>query len=347
MNMTADSAIRSMLALCTAILAAAALYLAGSIFAPVAFSIFAMAIVWPLQKALQTRMPKLIALLFTLLLTLIALGLLALAVAWGSSQIGQWLLRNLDRFQFIYMKTNEWLEGHGIFATAMLADRFDVSWLVRVAQQVAARLNSMVGFALLVFAFTILGLMEVGEVDLRIRKLESQHSNLRLSQAAERIAGQFRKYVLIRCLASVLTGLVTFCFAVVVGLDLAPAWGVTSFVLNYIPFLGPLVAVVLTTLFAAAQFESLQMTSIVLAGLSVIQFAIGSYLEPLLAGATLAISPFLVLFAVFFWSFLWGIPGAFIGVPVTIAMLTICEQYAASRWVAVLLSDFASRKYES
>jgi AI-2 transport protein TqsA len=337
--MTGDSAIRSMLALCTAILAAAALYLARSIFAPVAFSVFAIAIVWPFQRVLQARMPKLVALLCTLLLTLIVLVLLALAVAWGSSQVGQWLLSNLDRFQFIYMKTNEWLEGHGIFATGMLADRFDVSWLVRVVQQVAMRLNSMVGFALLVFAFTILGLMEVNQVDMRIRKLESQHPHLKLSQAAGRIAEQFRKYILIRSLASILTGFVTFCFALLVGLELALAWGVISFVLNYIPFLGPLVAVVLTTLFAAAQFETLQMTLIVLAGLSVIQFSIGSYLEPLLAGATLAISPFLVLFAVFFWSFLWGIPGAFIGVPLTIGFLTICEQYASSRWIATLMSD--------
>ena len=118
----------------------------------------------------------------------------------------------------------------------------------------------------------------------------------------------------------------TFCFALLVGLELALAWGAIFFVLNYVPFLGPLVAVVLATLFAAAQFESWQMALINLAGLSVIQFLIGSYLEPLLAGATLAISPFLVLFAVFFWSFLWGIPGAFIGVPLTIAFLTICEQ---------------------
>src|SRR5215831_3480044 len=70
------------------------------------------------------------------------------------------------------------------------------------------------------------------------------------------------------------------------------------------------------------------------------------YLEPLLAGGTLAISPLLVLFAVFFWSFLWGIPGAFIGVPATIAMLTMCVQYAGSRWLAVLLSDSASRKQD-
>jgi predicted PurR-regulated permease PerM len=306
--MTGNSATRSMLALCTIILSAAALYLARSILAPVEFSIFAMTVVWPFQRTLQARMPKLLALLLTLLLTLFVLGVLALSIAWGSSQVGQWLFRNVDRFQFIYARTNEWLEGHGIFASATLADRLDVSWLAHFAQDVAAGLNSMVGFVLLVFAFTILGLMEVEHAQSRISKLESEYPHLQLSQASKRITTQFQKYIFIRSLASILTGFVTFLFAVVVGLELAFAWGVIAFVFNLIPFLGPVAAVVLTTLFAAAQFETLQMTLVVLAGLSVIHFWIGSYIEPLLAGATLAISPFLVLFAVFFWSFSGAFP---------------------------------------
>jgi len=327
-----------MLALCTTILVAVALYLGRSIFAPVALSLFGLACVWPFQRALQSKLPKLIALVFTLLLTLLILGVLGLAVAWGSGQVGHWLLGNVERFQLVYMKSNGWLEERGIFLTGMLAERFDVTWLVAFVQQVAARLNSMVGFVLLAFAFMILGLLEVNHVALRIRKLENQHADLKLSQAVQKIAGQFRKYILIRSVASILTGFVTFCFAFSVGLELAVAWGVITFVLNYIPFLGPLVAVVLASLFAAAQFESWQMALIVLAGLSVIQFAIGSYIEPLIAGATLAISPFLVLFAVFFWTLLWGIPGAFIGVPLTIALLTMSEQHASSRWIATLLS---------
>ena len=123
-----------MLALCTAILVAAALYLGRSIFAPVAFSLFALAIVWPFQGALQTKIPKLVALVFTLLLTLIVFAMLGLAIAWGSGQVGHWLLSNVDRFQFVYTKTTEWLEGHGIFVTGMVADRFDVTWLVRFVQ---------------------------------------------------------------------------------------------------------------------------------------------------------------------------------------------------------------------
>jgi len=62
-----------------------------------------------------------------------------------------------------------------------------------------------------------------------------------------------------------------------------------------------------------------------------------SYLEPQTAGAALSMSPFIVLLAVFFWSFLWGIAGAFIGLPIMIAILTICEQQKSTEWIALLV----------
>ena len=144
--------------------------------------------------------------------------------------------------------------------------------------------------------------------------------------------------MLIRTLASVLTGLAVFVFTLSIGLDLAIAWGVISFVLNYIPYIGPLIAVVFPVLFATAQFESWPMAVVIFGGLYTIQFLIGNYFEPMIAGKALAISPFVMLVAFFFWAFLWGIPGAFIGLPVTIALFTICEQNPSSQWIARLLS---------
>jgi AI-2 transport protein TqsA len=81
------------------------------------------------------------------------------------------------------------------------------------------------------------------------------------------------------------------------------------------------------------------MAVVVFICLNLIQFIIGSYVEPLLTGASLAVSPFAVIFAVFFWSFLWGIPGAFIGVPILIAFTVYCAEVPSSRWIAVLLSQ--------
>lgn len=331
--------VRLLPTLLAAVLLAAALFFARSVFAAVAFALFVMALVWPIQSSLQAWMSKYAALALTVLLSLLVLTLLVSAITWGFSQLGHWVLGNVNRFQEVYFKSAEWLEGHGIFVTGLLVDRFDVIWVIGLVRAIAARLNSMIGFALLVFAFATMGLLEVAHFGRRMQKLEKEHPNWRLSEVTERISRQFRKYMAVRTLASVLTGVATLCFALLVGLDLAMAWGIIAFVLNYIPFLGPLAVVVLSTLFAAAQFESWQMALAILAGMSLIQFSIGNYIEPLFAGTALAVSPFMVLFAVFFWSFLWGIPGAFIGVPMTMALLVMCEQSASTRWIAILLSD--------
>ena len=77
---------------------------------------------------------------------------------------------------------------------------------------------------------------------------------------------------------------------------------------------------------------------VVFIGLNLLQFVIGSYIEPRVAGTAVSVSPFMVLFAVFFWGMLWGIAGAFIGVPILIALATVCARHPAARPLAVLLS---------
>ncbi|MGH8608917.1 MAG: AI-2E family transporter, partial [Gammaproteobacteria bacterium] len=157
-------------------------------------------------------------------------------------------------------------------------------------------------------------------------------------ETSGQIAEKIRKYMLIRTLASVVTGLAVFLFTLAIGLDLAVAWGILSFVLNYIPYVGTLVAVILPVIFAAAQFESWQMAATTFGSLYLIQIVITQYLEPMLTGNALAISPFVMLFAFILWDFLWGMPGAFIGLPVTIALFTIWEQNPSTRWIANLMS---------
>ena len=144
--------------------------------------------------------------------------------------------------------------------------------------------------------------------------------------------------MLVRFGMSVLTGLGFWVFTAVYGLELQREWGVIAFVLNFIPFIGSFVATLLPTLFAAAQFESLYAALVVFIGLNLLQFVIGSYIEPRVAGTAVSVSPFMVLFAVFFWGMLWGMAGAFIGVPILIALATVCARHPAARPIAVLLS---------
>ena len=335
--MTQDRVIRTLLGLSTAVLIFAALHYARSILAPVVFSLFIIAIVWPLQSRLQARVPKLLALAITVLATLMVITLLASLLVWGFSRIGQWLISNAAAFKcFTCRRPLAGQPRH--FHCGPNCRSFNMSWLIRAVQGVGGRLHGFISFAIVTLVFAVLGLLEVDVARRNIARLKSKEMAQSLLQAGTDIAVKFQKYMLVRSVMSVLTGAVVWGVTLLAGLELATAWGVIAFVLNYIPFLGPLFATVFPTLFAIAQFESWQLALIVFLCLNLIQFLIGSYFEPRIAGAALAVSPFLILFAVFFWSFLWGIPGAFIGVPIVIALLTVCEQHESTRWVPMLLS---------
>lgn len=330
----------------TAILVIALLYFAQSIFVPLAFSLFVIALVWPIQATLQRWLPKLLALLVTLSATILLIVAVGSLIGWGFGKLGHWLFLNAGRFQIIYSDWTSWLEGHGIAIVSPIMDRFDVAWLLGFAQNVAGRLNSLAGFSVLVVILVMLGLLEVEEFNSRLRRPAAQPYGEKILAANREIGQKLRRFMVVRSLASVLTGIAVWVFAMVAGLELAAAWGAIAFVLNYIPFLGPLIATVFPTMFAIAQFESWQMAVIVFVCLNIIQFIIGSYLEPRLTGASLKISPFAVIFAVFFWSFLWGLAGAFIGVPILIAFIVYCTQAPSSQWIAALLSTGAADRID-
>lgn len=323
----------------TGILVLALLKVGDSIFVPLVVSLFIIALVWPLQAALQRVLPRLLALFVTLSLTIAVVVAVGSSVVWGFGKLAQWLFVNAGRFQAIYTDWTEWLEERGVAVAGPLADRFDVTWLVGFTQGVAGRLNSFAGLALLVFVLVMLGLLEVEDFNRRLRSPAAQPQGASILAANREIGAKLRRFMLVRTFASVLTGLVVWGFALTAGLELATAWGAIAFALNYIPFLGPFFATMFPTMFAIAQFESWQMAMLIFVGLNLIQFVIGSYLEPIITGASLAVSPFAVIFAVFFWSFMWGLSGAFIGVPILIAFIVYCAQSPSTRWIAVLLAS--------
>jgi AI-2 transport protein TqsA len=324
-------------AIIAVVLVSAAIYFGRLVLEPVAFVLFTMALVEPFQKAAEVRMGKPMALILTILLALLVLSVLVWAIVWSFGDVAHWGVAHVDRFQSLFIRLNQWLDGHEMF-TLDLSSSFDSSTFVGIFKAVAMQVNYLLGFALVVFLFLMFGLAEFDDFKIKLIALDKKLSGWSLLETSGKIAEKIRKYMLIRTVASAVTGVAVFVFALIVGLDLAVAWGIISFVLNYIPYIGPLVAVVLPAIFAIAQFDSWQMAAFVFGSLYLIQFVIGSYLEPMLTGTALAISPFVMLFAFLIWDFLWGMPGAFIGLPVTIALFTIWEQNPSTRWIANLMS---------
>ncbi len=330
---TGDAVLRAAALITGIVLACAAVTAASGVLVPATFALFIIAIAWPLQKLLQRRMPRLVALLITLALAVVIIVVLAGMVAWGFTRVGRWVIANGGRFQELYLRQTQWLDDQGLPLSSLLSDNFDMRWLVIVAQYITGHMSGFVSFLTVTLVFTLLGMLEV---DIAARKLGRMAPNM--LRAGTSIARKLQVYMVVRTAMSAMTGLTIGLFVFAVGLDLPVEWGVIAFAVNYIPFVGSLIATVFPTLFAGLQFGSWRMAVVVFICLNLIQFLWGSYIEPRLAGRAVSISPFIVLFAVFFWAFLWGIAGAFIGIPMTIAMLAICAQYPSTRWIADLLS---------
>jgi predicted PurR-regulated permease PerM len=301
---------------------------------PVAFALFIVALVWPLQRRLRAVLPQVIAVLVTASVALLAIGGGGWLVVWSFGGIAQWVIANAARLQGLYMHAAELLEERGFYAAELFAEQVNVLWLVRVLRAIGGSLQDLLSFCIVTFVFVILGLLEVEPLGRRLRRIGSQGT----TDTVVEIARRLQTYMLVRLGMSVLTGLGFWAFTAVYQLDLHREWGVIAFVLNFIPFIGSFVATLLPTLFAAAQFESLSAALVVFISLNLLQFVIGSYIEPRVAGAAVSVSPFLVLFAVFFWGMLWGIAGAFIGVPILIALATVCARHPSAHPIAVLLS---------
>jgi predicted PurR-regulated permease PerM len=324
--------------ICAAILTLAGLWAASAVMMPVTFALFIIALVWPLQRRMQAVLPQVIAVLATAAVALLALGGGGWLVVWGFGGVAQWVIANAARLQSLYMHAADLLERRGLYAAELFAEQVNVLWLVQVLRAIGGSLQGVLSFSIVTFVFVILGLLEVEALGRRLRRIGDGQLGAATIDAATEIAARLQTYMLVRFGMSVLTGLGFWAFAAVYGLQLQREWGVIAFVLNFIPFIGSFVATLLPTLFAAAQFESLSSALGMFLGLNLLQFLVGSYIEPRVAGRALSVSPFMVLFAVFFWGMLWGIFGAFIGVPILIALAAVCARYPPARAIAVLLS---------
>src|SRR5262245_31711473 len=114
--------VKAAIGICAFILVCGALYLAHSVFAPVTFALFTIAIVWPFQRRLQARLPRIVALAVSLLATAIVVIAFGSLIAWGFGRVVRSLVSDSARLQLLYAQFSEWLEGHGIVLAGLWAD---------------------------------------------------------------------------------------------------------------------------------------------------------------------------------------------------------------------------------
>ena len=234
----ASEAAGVMIAICALILIGGALSLARSIFAPIAFALFVIALVWPFQSWLQATLPKVLALAISIIVTTVVITAFGSLIAWGFSRVVRYVISDATRLQGLYTQMSDWLETHGIMLAGLWAEHFNVSWLIRLLPGVTNRVNSTTTFLVVVLIYVILGLLEVDDVARKLGTMAGREIGRVLLVGSVKTAAKLRRFMLVRTLMSAMTGVLVWAFAAFTGLELALEWGVIAFALNYIPVSG-------------------------------------------------------------------------------------------------------------
>lgn len=325
----------ALLAILVVIASAFALQQTISVTLPLAFGVFFVCLFWPLQKVLTKVLPNGVAVLTNVLL------FLAIAVAFG------WAL------WWIGEQTKKGLEGRWDTIESSLADL--ESWLAGLGFELGGggggggggaesylKRAGKVGFELvggftLTLAFLGLGLLEARDYE---GKLQDETRDDRWPAVVENIALQMRRYFLVRTGIGALTGALCALGGFLIGLELWWLWGVLNFLLNYIPTLGSIIGVVPPVLYALVQSggdPGLPIAAFAVVG--GVQLVMGNWIDPLVQGKYLSLSPLVVLFSVIFWGWVWGIVGALIGVPLTILVVLLTREFESTAWIATFLAE--------
>jgi len=131
------------------------------------------------------------------------------------------------------------------------------------------------------------------------------------------ITDRVQNYIFTKFIISMVTGILVGVVLAIFGVDFVLVWVVLTILLNFIPTIGSIIAVILPMLMTIVQFESFTTTILVTGIIGAIQNLVGNILEPKIMGNKLGLNPLVILISLMLWGYIWGVPGMFISVPLT------------------------------
>jgi AI-2 transport protein TqsA len=340
-----STALRALVATAAIMIIIAGLRAAQPLLVPLALAAFLAVTSMPLLTWLRSyRVPALLAVPTVLLLItglLVAIGFIATS---SIMEMREAVPDYVERFSILYDDALLWMQDHRIIVPGAAQD---VLWTPgSLMNLVTALLQRAAGFMSMVFLvalITLFLLAEAAGVPRKLRALPGQE-DADLNRYG-RIMAEIQRYLAIKTVTSLSTGVMIGLWALFVGLDFPLFWGLTAFLLNYVPTIGSLVAAVPAVLLAIIQLGP-GGALLVGSGYLVVNTVIGSLIEPAVMGRGLGLSPFFVLVSLLFWGWVWGPIGMLLSLPLTMTLKILLENTQGFAWVGILMGPSRDARAE-
>jgi AI-2 transport protein TqsA len=311
---------------------------------PLLLAVFLGYVILPAHLRLSQRIPKLASVAVLAGGTVGLLFLLGWLIQSSVVELDEDLPRLTRRAETIFHEVREFFEENVPWLVSPTVDearaeeqrakkiQVIVKDLVNVAA--GALVNAVVvGFYLLFL------LLEAGRFPKRVRRAFGEVRAEQILAIAGNINGAIAGYLHVKVKASLLLAVPVALVLLACRVKFPALWGVLTFLFNFIPYIGSILAVSLPIGFAFLQFEPGWQP--VAAGLGVVTIhLVMTYLvEPTMVGKGVGLSPLVILIALAFWGLCWGLVGMFLAIPLTVVLRIVLENVDSTRPLALLLAD--------
>ncbi len=327
-----------------ALAAGAALRATYIVTMPLVFAFFLAVLVWPVHEGMRRRLPERVEWLATattiLGILIVMAGVLAgisFLILEIASERGEEIVGEVtDRWEVISQE----LAARGF---PMPEDGENNGMLEPLLEWLGAAALSLTGVStvlVLIVFFTLLMLVEAHHWREKSRTSLPAGG---FGSAMAAISRQVRAFLLVQAAVAFITAVVTGIWIWVMGVPFVLLWVLLTFLVDFVPNIGPVVAGIAVSLIAlvALGWERAVLTGV---GILAIQQFFGNYVDPLLKGRRMDISPLIVLLSVVFWAWVWGPAGAILAVPITATLIIACAHVPALKPIALMLAHTADEE---
>jgi len=329
---------RILLTMAAFIVVVAGMRAAQDLLIPFLLSLFIAIVVTPLLNWLRGKgIPTGVAILLIILLIILAGFLIAVLVGTSLTDFSN----SLPAYQKgLQAKTSEllaFLETKGVeIMDETFLEFINPGAAMRMTSRLLTGLGNLLGDTFLILLVVVFMLLEAANFGAKMeRAVEPGSPSIDRSSV---FLDNIKRYMVIKTWTSLGTGVIVTVWLTIWGVDYAILWGLLTFLFNYIPNIGSIIAAVPPVLLALLQLGPWTALAVGLGYLAV-NMVIGSFLEPRLMGRGLGLSTLIVFLSLLFWGWVLGPVGMLLSVPLTMSMKIALASFEETEWISTLLGS--------
>lgn len=339
-----SSITRFLLAVAAIVVIFAGVKLSSQIIVPFLLSLFIAIICSPIIRFMtKHNVPLGVAIAMLLLLIVVVFfflaGMVGSAVAEFTASIPQYRILLSQRINDILAFAHQWNIPFSISQESVL-EQLDPSVIMNFVSRILLSFSGVVTNVFVLLLVVVLMLLEAPTMKHKLAlAMASDPNKVEVEERyINRVLASVIGYLGIKTITSILTGLAVWCLLEILGVQYAVLWATLSFLLNYIPNIGSIIAT-LPIIVQALLLNSLSVAVGATVGLILLNMVIGNIIEPKMMGRRLGLSTLVVFLSLLFWGWLLGTVGMFLSVPLTVSLKIALESSLKTVRYAYLLGE--------